>query len=172
MSETTESEYYNTTYVLYENNTEETTNTEATKDTARNQTTEELPEEVAELPRGRKKEEDQKSLYDEDLYSLPAGAKVSDIAKEQLEMDQICARGKEKGGSRTSSVIVGVVFGCLLTVAIATTCYILLQKGPKGSMTKICDDTVFNIISMELIICIVIYFFPRRSNTRPNQCCD
>ena len=136
MSENTESEYYNTTYVLYENNTEEATNTEVTNHTANNHTTEELPEVVADQPRGRKKEEDQKSLYDEDLYSLPAGAKVSDISKEQLEMDQICAGGKDKGGSKTSSVIVGVVFGCLLTVAIATTCYIVLQKGPKGSMTK------------------------------------
>ena len=130
----TESDYYNTTYVLYENNTEETTNTEVNSDTKNNTTTEKLPEEVAEKPRGRKREEDQKSLYDEDLYSLPAGAKASDISKQQLEMDQICARDKDKGGSKTSSVIVGVVFGCLLTVAIATTCYILLQKGPKGNM--------------------------------------
>ena len=146
MSETTESEYYNTTYVLYENNTEEITNTEVDNDTASNHTTDKLPKEVADQVSGKKKGEDQRSLYDEDLYSLPAGAKLTDISKEQLEMDQICARGKEKGGSRTSSVIVGVVFGCLLTVAIATTCYILLQKGPKGSMTKICDDTVFNIM--------------------------
>ena len=137
MSEITESEYYNTTYVLYENNTEEATNTEVTNDTANNHTTEELPEVVADQPRGRKKEEDQKSLYDEDLYSLPAGAKVSDVSKEQLEMDQICARGKDKGSSKTSSVIVGVVFGCLLTVAIATTCYIVLQKGPTGNMIEI-----------------------------------
>ena len=147
----TESEYYNTTYVLYENNTEETTNTEVNNDTKNNHTTEELPEEVAEKPRGRKREEDQKSLYDEDLYSLPAGAKVSDISKEQLEMDQICARGKDKGSSKTSSAVVGFVIGLLLTVAIATTCYILLHKGPKGNMTKIYDSTTFNIIVINLI---------------------
>ena len=144
MSEITESEYYNTTYVLYENNTEEATNTD-TNDTKNNHTTEELPEVVADQPRGRKKEEDQKSLYDEDLYSLPAGAKVSDISKEQLEMDQICARGKDKGSSKTSSVIVGVVIGFLLAVAIATTCYLLLHKGPKGNMNKIYDCMTFNI---------------------------
>ena len=137
MSENTESEYYNTTYVLYENNIEDTTNIDVDNDTANNHTTEELPEVVADQPRGRKKEEDQKSLYDEDLYSLPAGAKVSDISKEQLEMDQICARGKDKGSSKTSSVIVGVVIGFLLAVAIATTCYIVLQKGPKGNMIEI-----------------------------------
>ena len=127
----TESDYYNTTYVLYENNTE------VNNETTNNHTTEELPEEVAEKPRGRKREEDQKSLYDEDLYSLPVGAKLTDISKEQLEMDQICARGKDNGSSKTSSVIVGVVFGCLLTVAIATTCYIVLQKGPIGSIIRI-----------------------------------
>ena len=145
MAESTESEYYNTTYVLYENNTEETTNKEVNNDTKNNHTTEELPEEVAEQPRGRKREEDQKSLYDEDLYSLPVGAKVSDISKEQMEMDQISAKGKDKGSSKTSSVIVGVVFGCLLTVAIATTCYILLHKGPKGKMNNIYDCMTFNI---------------------------
>ena len=136
MSENTESEYYNTTYVLYENNIEDTTNIDVDNDTANNHTTEESPEKVASKVRVTKKEEDQKSLYDEDLYSLPAGAKISDISKEQLEMDQIYAKCKDKGGSKASSVIVGAVFGCLLTVAIATTCYILLQKGPKGSMTK------------------------------------
>ena len=136
MSEIIEPEYYNTTYVLYENDIEETTNIDVDNDTANNHTTEESPEKVASKVRVTKKEEDQKSLYDEDLYSLPAGAKISDISKEQLEMDQIYAKGKDKGGSKTSSMIVGAVFGCLLTVAIATTCYILLQKGPKGSMTK------------------------------------
>ena len=147
----TESDYYNTTYVLYENNTEETTNTEVNNDTKNNHTTEELPEEVAEQPRGRKREEDQKSLYDEDLYSLPAGAKVSDISKEQLEMDQICARGKDKGSSKTSSMIVGVVIGFLLAVAIATTCYILLHKGPKGNMNKIYACMTFDIITLIFI---------------------
>ena len=142
----TESDYYNTTYVLYENNTEDTTNTEVNNDTTNSCTTEELPEEIAEQPRGRKREEDQKSLYDEDLYSLPVGAKVSDISKEQLEMDQICARGKDKGSSKTSSVIVGVVIGFLLAVAIATTCYILLHKGPKGNMNKIYDCMTFKIM--------------------------
>ena len=137
MSENTESEYYNTTYVLYENNIEDTTNIDVDNDTANNHTTEESPEKVASKVRVTKKEEDQKSLYDEDLYSLPAGAKVSDISKEQLEMDQICARGKDKGSSKTSSVIVGVVIGFLLAVAIATTCYIVLQKGPKGNMIEI-----------------------------------
>ena len=142
----TESDYYNTTYVLYENNTEETTNTEVNNDTTNSYTTEELPEEIAEQPRGRKREEDQKSLYDEDLYSLPIGAKVSDISKEQLEMDQICARGKDKGSSKTSSAVVGFVIGLLLTVAIATTCYILLHKGPKGKMNNIYDCMTFNIV--------------------------
>ena len=146
MSEITESEYYNTTYVLYENNTEEATNTEVTNDTKKTYTTEELPEVLADQPRGRKKEEDQKSLYDEDLYSLPVGAKVSDISKEQMEMDQISAKGKDKGSSKTSSVIVGVVFGCPLTVAIATTCYILLHKGPKGKMNNIYHCMTFNIV--------------------------
>ena len=61
MSEATESEYYNTTYVLYENNTEEITHTEVAKDTENNQTTEELPEVVADKPRGRKKEEKEKN---------------------------------------------------------------------------------------------------------------
>ena len=142
----TESDYYNTTYVLYENNTAETTNTEVNNDTKNNHTTEELPEEVAEKPRGRKREEDQKSLYDEDLYSLPIGAKVSDISKTQLEMDQICARGKDKRSSKTSSGIVGVVVGFLLAVAIATTCYILLHKGPRGNLNEIYNCITFNII--------------------------
>ena len=42
-NEMTESDYYNTTYVLYENNTEETTNKEVNNDTKNNHTTEELP---------------------------------------------------------------------------------------------------------------------------------
>ena len=144
----TESDYYNTTYVLYENNTEETTNTEVNNDTTNSYTTEELPEEIAEQPRGRKREEDQKSLYDEDLYSLPIGAKVSDISKTQLEMDQICARGKDKRSSKTSSGIVGVVVGFLLAVAIATTCYILLHKGPRGNLNEIYNCITFNIITL------------------------
>ena len=129
MSENTESEYYNTTYVLYENNTEEATNTEV------DNTTKTDPEEVADQPRRTKKKEDQLSLYDEDLYSLPTGAKTTDISKNQLEMDQICANKKEKG-SKSCIGIVGAVIGCLVTIAIVATCYIVLQKGSKGKMLK------------------------------------
>ena len=129
MSENTESEYYNTTYVLYENNTEEATNTEV------DNTTKTDPEEVADQPRRTKKKEDQLSLYDEDLYSLPAGAKIADISKNQLEMDQLCANKKEKG-SKSCIGIVGAVIGCLATIAIVATCYIVLQKDSKGKMLE------------------------------------
>ena len=135
MSENTESEYYNTTYVLYENNTEEATNTEVDNTTKTNHTREELPEEVAAQPRRTKKKEDQLSLYDEDLYSLPTGAKIADISKNQLEMDQLCANKKEKG-SKSCIGIVGAVIGCLATIAIVATCYIVLQKDSKGKMSK------------------------------------
>ena len=129
MSENTESEYYNTTYVLYENNTEEATNTEV------DNTTKTDPEEVADQPRRTKKKEDQLSLYDEDLYSLPTGAKIADISKNQLEMDQLCANKKEKG-SKSCIGIVGAVIGCLATIAIVATCYIVLQKDSKGKILK------------------------------------
>ena len=129
MSENTESEYYNTTYVLYENNTEEATHTEV------DNTTKTDPEEVADQPRRTKKKEDQLSLYDEDLYSLPAGAKIADISKNQLEMDQLCANKKEKG-SKSCIGIVGAVIGCLATIAIVATCYIVLQKDSKGKMLE------------------------------------
>ena len=135
MSENTESEYYNTTYVLYENNTEEATKTEVDNTTKTNHTTEELPEEVADQPRRTKKKEDQLSLYDEDLYSLPTGAKTIDISKNQLEMDQLCANKKGKG-SKSCIGIVGAVIGCLATIAIVATCYIVLQKDSKGKMLK------------------------------------
>ena len=133
MTENTESEYYNTTYVLYENNIEEATHTEVDNTTKTNHTREELPEEVADQPRRTKKKEDQLSLYDEDLYSLPTGAKIADISKNQLEMDQLCANKKEKG-SKSCFVIVGAVIGCLATIAIVATCYIVLQKDSKGKM--------------------------------------
>ena len=136
MSESTESEYYNTTYVLYENNDVETTNTEVNNDTGIYFTKEESTEKVVDQPRRTKKEEDQKSLYDEDLYSLPTGAKLADISEKQLEMDQICTSTKDKGGSKTCMVIVGVVIGCLLTVAITATCYIVLERGPEGKTIK------------------------------------
>ena len=129
MSENTESEYYNTTYVLYENNTEVDNTTKT------NHTTEDLPEEVADQPRITKKKEDQLSLYDEDLYSLPTGAKIADISENQLKMDQLCANKKEKG-SKSCIGIVGAVIGCLATIAIVATCYIVLQKGSKGKMLK------------------------------------
>ena len=135
MSENTESEYYNTTYVLYENNTEVATNIEVDYTNKTNHNTEELPQEEADQPRGTKKKEDQLSLYDEDLYSLPTGAKIADISKNQLEMDQLCANKKEKG-SKSCIGIVGAVIGCLATIAIVATCYIVLQKGSKGKMSK------------------------------------
>ena len=135
MSESTESEYYNTTYVLYENNTEEATSTTVDNATENSHTTEELPEEVPTRSRGTKKKEDQLSLYDEDLYSLPTGAKVADISKSQLEMDQLCANKKQKG-SKSCIGIVGAVIGCLATIAIVATCYVVLQKDSKGKMLK------------------------------------
>ena len=135
MSENTESEYYNTTYVLYEDNAEVATNTEVDYTNKTNHNTEELPQVEADQPRGTKKKEDQLSLYDEDLYSLPTGAKIVDISKNQLEMDQICANKKEKG-SKSCIGIVGAVIGCLATIAIVATCYIVLQKDSKGRMLK------------------------------------
>ena len=84
MSEIIEPEYYNTTYVLYENNDMVANNEEPPK-----QVVEEVSsEQVAKQPRRPKKQEDQESLYDEDLYSLPKGAKASDTSEPSSEMDQ------------------------------------------------------------------------------------
>ena len=127
MSEIIESEYYNTTYVLYENNDTVASNEEPPKQVVE----EKSSEPVAAQPRRAKKQEDQESLYDEDLYSLPKEAKNSEPSEDSSEMDQGYASGKHKC-SKSSMVIVGVVIGCLLTVAITTTCYVVLQKDTKG----------------------------------------
>ena len=130
MSEIIESEYYNTTYVLYENNDTVANNEEPPKQVVE----ETSSESVAGQPRRAKKEEDQESLYDEDLYSLPKGAKTSETSEtseSSSKMDQRYAGGKDKC-SKSSMVIVGVVIGCLLTVAISTTCYVVLRQDIKG----------------------------------------
>ena len=131
MTESTESEYYNTTYVLYENNTVETNELEAGNDTESNHSAGKSPERGVDKRRRAKKQEDQKSLYDEDLYSLPQGAKVTDISNHKLEMDQICPSNKSKG-SKSYMGIVGVVIGIILTVAMGITVYLVLQKNTKG----------------------------------------
>ena len=133
MSEIIESEYYNTTYVLYENNDTVASNEEPPKEVVE----EKSSESVADQRRRAKKQEDQESLYDEDLYSLPKGAKISEASETpktsepSLEMDQRYASNKDKC-SKSSMVILGVVIGCLLTVAVTTTCYVVLQKDTKG----------------------------------------
>ena len=130
MSEIIEPEYYNTTYVLYENNDTVENNEEPPKQVV----DEESSEQVADQPRRAKKQEDEESLYHEDFYSLPKGAKTSETSETSQpssEMDQGYASGKHKC-SKSSMVIVGVVIGCLLTVAITTTCYLVLQKDTKG----------------------------------------
>ena len=127
MSEIIESEYYNTTYVLYENDDTVANNEEPPKHVVE----ETSSESVADQRRRAKKQEVQESLHDEDLYSLPKGAKTSETSQPSSEMDQCYASGKHKC-SKSSMVIVGVVIGCLLTVAITTTCYVVLQKDTKG----------------------------------------
>lgn len=131
MTDSAESEYYNTTYVLYENNTVQTNELEVGNDTESNHSVEKSPERVVDKPRRAKKQEDQKSLYDEDLYSLPQGAEVTDISNHQLEMDKICPSNKSKG-SKSYMGIVGVVIGIILTVAMGITVYIVLQINTKG----------------------------------------
>ena len=132
MSEIIESEYYNTTYVLYENNDAVVSNEESQTQVVE----EESSKQVADQPRRTKKQEDQESLYDEDLYSLPKGAKISEASETpetsepSSEMDQRYASNKDKC-SKSSMVILGVVIGCLLTVAVTTTCYVVLQKETK-----------------------------------------
>ena len=133
MSEIIESEYYNTTYVLYKND-----DTVANYEEPPNEVVEEKSsEKVADQSRSVKKQEDQESLYDEDLYSLPKGAKINETSETpetsepSSEMDQRYASNKDKC-SKSSMVIVGVVIGCLLTVAVTTTCYVVLQKDTKG----------------------------------------
>ena len=127
MSEIIEPEYYNTTYVLYENNDAVANNEEPPKQVVEGKSS----QSVADQPRRAKKQEDQESLYDEDHYSLPKGAKNDEPSEHSSEMDQGHASGKDKG-SKSSMVIVGVVIGCLLAVAITTTCYVVLQKDTKG----------------------------------------
>ena len=140
MSEIIESEYYNTTYVLYENNDTVANNEEPPKQVVE----ETSSESVAGQPRRAKKEEDQESLYDEDLYSLPKGAETSETfetSQPSSEMDQGHASGKDKC-SKSSMVIVGVVIGCLLAVAITTTCYLVLQKDTKGRQYNLCPQNI------------------------------
>ena len=127
MSEIIEPEYYNTTYVLYENDDTVANNEEPPKQVVE----EKSSQSVADQPRRAKKEEDQKSLYDEDLYSLPKEAKNSEPSEHSSEMDQGNASGKDKC-TKSYVGIVGVVIGCLLAVAITTTCYVMLQKSDKG----------------------------------------
>ena len=74
---------------------------------------------------------DEESLYDEDFYSLPKGAKTSETFEPSLDMDQTYVSEQYKG-SKSYTVIVGVVIGCLLTVAITTTCYAVMQKDCRG----------------------------------------
>ena len=93
MSEIIEPEYYNTTYVLYENDDTVASNEEPPKHLVEGKSS----QSVADQPRRAKKQEDQESLYDEDLYSLPKGAKASDTSEPSSEMDQRHASGKEKG---------------------------------------------------------------------------
>ena len=127
MSEIIESEYYNTTYVCYENN-----DTVVSNEVSQTQVVEEeAPKQLPDQPRRAKKQEDQESLYDEDLYSLPKGAKTSEPSEHSSEMDQGHASGKDKC-SKSYIGIVGVVIGCLLAVTITTTCYVVLQKDTKG----------------------------------------
>ena len=127
MSEIIESEYYNTTYVLYENNDTVANNEEPPKQVVE----EKSSQSVADQPRRAKKEGDQESLYDDDLYSLPKGAKNDEPSEHSSEMDQGQASGKDRC-SKSYVGIVGVVIGCLLTVAIATTCYAVMQKDCRG----------------------------------------
>ena len=139
MSEIIESEYYNTTYVLYENNDTVASNEEPAKEVVE----EKSSEPVAAQPRRAKKQEDQESLYDEDLYSLPKGAKTIETSEYSSEMDQGHASGKDKG-SKSYIRAVGVVIGCLLIVAITVTCYVILQKSTKGRQYNVCDQTTLN----------------------------
>ena len=150
MSEIIESEYYNTTYVLYENNDTVASNEEPPKEVVE----EKSSEPVAAQPRRAKKQEDQESLYDEDLYSLPKGAKTSETSETSdtsSKMDQRYENGKDKC-SKSSMVIVGVVIGCLLAVAITTTCYVVLQKDTKGRQYNLWQWNIEFLIFESLFI--------------------
>ena len=127
MSEIIEPEYYNTTYVLYENNDTVANNEEPPKQVVEGKSS----QSVADQPRRARKQEDQESLYDEDHYSLPKGAKNDEPSEHSSEMDQGQTSGKDRC-SKSYVGIVGVVIGCLLAVAITTTCYVVLQKDTKG----------------------------------------
>ena len=59
------------------------------------------------------------------------GAKTSEHSEPSLEMDQPYVSDQYKV-SKSYIVIVGVVIGCLGTVAITTTCYAVRQKDSKG----------------------------------------
>ena len=137
MSEIIEPEYYNTTYVLYENNDTVANNEEPPKQVVE----EKSSQSVADQPRRAKKEKDQESLFDEDLYSLPKGAKNSEPSEHSSEMDQGQASGKDRC-SKSYVGIVGVVIGCLLAVAITTTCYVMLQKSDKGISPPISKSNI------------------------------
>ena len=145
MSEIIESEYYNTTYVLYENNDTVANNEEPPKQVVE----EKSSESVADQPRRAKKEEDQESLYDEDLYSLPKGGKTSETSEQSSEMDQVYKSGKDKC-SKSYIGTVGAVIGCLLIVAITVTCYVILQKSTNGRQYILCDQTTLNITESTL----------------------
>ena len=141
MSEIIDSEYYNTTYVLYENNDTVASNEEPPKEVVE----EKSSEPVAAQPRRAKKQEDQESLYDEDLYSLPKGAKTSETSETSQpssEMDQRQVSGQDKC-SKSYIGTVGAVIGCLLIVAITVTCYVILQKSTNGRQYIVYDQTTF-----------------------------
>ena len=140
MSEIIESEYYNTTYVLYENNDTVVNNEEPPQEVVQVKSS----ETVANQPRRAKKQEDQESLYDEDLYSLPKGAKASETSEPSSEMDLRHASGKDKC-SKSYIGTVGAVIGCLLIVAITVTCYVILQKSTNGRQYIVYDQTTLNI---------------------------
>ena len=126
MSESTESEYYNTAYLLYENNDTVVNNKEPPTQVSRKS----HPNKQL-FNREEKKQEHEGSLYEEDFYILPKGAKTNETSEPSMEMDQPYVSDQYKG-SKSYNVIVGVVIGCLLTVAITTTCYAVMQKDCKG----------------------------------------
>ena len=133
MEETTESEYYNTTYVMYENDVSEVDEEEGSKGTDETHMRQTSTNEVVNQSTKSKQKEDQVSLYDEDLYSLPKGANPAEIAEPRFEMDR--QRTSDKGQlSKIFIAVAGVTVCCLLAVGITSAIFITLQKDSKSDV--------------------------------------
>ena len=88
-------------------------------------------EEAVSQSRKPRRDQNEESLYDNELYSLPKGTNISDVSEPWKKMNRKSAVGKENCPKNYKRKITGSVIGCLLAFGIVTTCYIGLNRHPE-----------------------------------------